>query len=87
MNEVPEVGSKWRHAKGDIYEVAMISNGNTSDPERYPITVIYKSDSGVWSRPLSDWHRSMVLVPSKNTRIENIINTISHILGFGIFIN
>ena len=52
--------SRWRHSNGNIYAVLLITNEHSENQDRYPTTVVYR-DYGykVWSRPLSDWHRSM----------------------------
>lgn len=48
--------SRWRHSNGNIYAVVLIAN-EYSD---YPTTVVYRDyDGRTWSKPLSDWHRSM----------------------------
>lgn len=57
---MPDVGSKWTHTNGNLYEVIAIANKDTEYPDKYPITVVYKGENGkIWSRPLSDWSRSM----------------------------
>lgn len=61
-SEKPEVtvGSRWLHRNGIPYEVVMFTNEHTEYPDKYPVTVVYRGDNGkTWSRPLSDWHRSM----------------------------
>ena len=56
----PELESIWNHANGSKYTVLMFSNEQTTKPEQYPVTIIYKDDKGqVWSRALDDWYRSM----------------------------
>jgi hypothetical protein len=62
--QIPAHKSLWKHKNGNIYEVLMITNLESERPE-YPITVVYCNARNfkVWSRPLSEWHRSM-------TRIE-----------------
>ena len=56
----PRPRSVWQHRDGDIYKVVMLANEATEQPDRYPVTVVYRGKDGkVWSRPLSDWHRSM----------------------------
>lgn len=57
----PEPGSIWRHRNGAVYAVLFIAN--KPDNDRYPETVIYRSNANgnIWARPLSDWHRSMTL--------------------------
>ena len=49
--------SKWKHYNGIEYKVIAIANEENT--EKYPTQVIYKGENGkVWSRLLSDWHRS-----------------------------
>jgi hypothetical protein len=61
---IPEDGSKWRHYNGMEYQVLMITNLDSTRPE-YPTTVVYVNtmNGKRWSRPLSEWHRSMTEVP------------------------
>lgn len=52
--------SRWRHSNGNIYAVILIANEHSENQDRYPTTVVYRDyDGRTWSRPLSDWHRSM----------------------------
>jgi len=52
----------WKHYNGNEYEVLMLTN-ELSTNEQYPVTVVYKNihTGSTWSKPLSDWHRSMTL--------------------------
>lgn len=54
----------YRHKNGNEYEVLLIANLGTERPEQYPVTVVYQhtKNGNVWSRPLSDWYRSMTKV-------------------------
>lgn len=53
-------GSVWVHTNGNRYMVLMLANEFTEHPDRYPATVVYRGENGrIWSRALSDWHRSM----------------------------
>jgi hypothetical protein len=62
--EAPEVHSKWVHYKSkQVYVVCAITN--TAHPsDNYPVTVVYKNklNETLWSRKLSDWHRSFTPV-------------------------
>lgn len=52
--------SRWRHSNGNTYAVILIANDHSENQDRYPTTVVYRGYNGkTWSRPLSDWHRSM----------------------------
>ena len=52
--------SRWTHSNGSTYTVILITNEHSEDQDRYPTTIVYRDcDYKVWSRPLSDWHRSM----------------------------
>lgn len=52
--------SRWRHSNGNTYTVLIITNEHSENQDRYPTTVVYRDcDYEVWSKPLSDWHRSM----------------------------
>ncbi|UXS01175.1 DUF1653 domain-containing protein [Agrobacterium tumefaciens] len=60
--EAPRAGSVWRHYNGATYEVLTITNAESSRP-KYPPTVVYRGlgNGKLWSRPLSDWNRSMTI--------------------------
>lgn len=63
--EYPAVESHWFHRNGLEYEVVGFTNSKTTNPDKYPVTIIYSGKNGnMWSRPLSDWHRSMTPAPS-----------------------
>lgn len=52
--------SRWTHSNGSAYTVILIANEHSENQDRYPTTVVYRDcDYEVWSKPLSDWHRSM----------------------------
>lgn len=57
---VPVNYSRWQHTNGNEYLVLLVTN-LTSTREEYPITVVYQGlvNGLVWSRPLSEWYRSM----------------------------
>lgn len=56
----PAIGTAWRHDNGNLYWVVGLSNQHSTDQNKYPATVHYMGGNGrQWSRPLSDWHRSM----------------------------
>jgi predicted alpha/beta hydrolase len=62
-NTLPRPTSEWQHSNGVLYVVLCIANEFTEQPDRYPQTVVYMGLNGrVWSRPATDWHRSMTLV-------------------------
>ncbi|MBU9200099.1 DUF1653 domain-containing protein [Burkholderia multivorans] len=63
MAELPRPTSEWRHQNGNRYTVLCIANEFTERPDKYPPTVVYQGLNGrIWSRPVSDWARSMTLV-------------------------
>lgn len=52
--------SRWTHSNGNTYTVFLITNKSSENQDRYPTTVVYIDCNGAtWSKPLSDWHRSM----------------------------
>lgn len=55
--------SLWQHRNGQIYSVFAIANKDSTNP-KYPVTVVYVNvhTRTIWTRPLSDWHRSMTLL-------------------------
>lgn len=57
---LPTPDSFWVHKDGAIYQVIQLANVDSTQPDRYPVTVVYRGEDGkVWSRPASDWYRSM----------------------------
>lgn len=53
----------WMHNNGNKYTVIGFANEYTSNPTKYPVTVIYRGHNGrVWSRPLEDWHHSFIYI-------------------------
>ena len=63
IDDAPEINSTWRHKNGALYKVAVITNVGSTRAE-YPPTVVYFNvmTDTCWSRPVSDWHRSMTRV-------------------------
>lgn len=57
-------GTIWKHRNGNEYQVIGFANLGTTNPNRYPLTVIYRntSNGSTWTRPVHDWHRSMTEV-------------------------
>lgn len=55
----PKPGSIWVDTNGKQYKIECITN-TSARSSQYPITVVYVNthNKTVWSRPLSDWHRS-----------------------------
>lgn len=51
------INKQWVHiSTGNIYSVLFLTNENTSDPIKFPITVVYKDNKeNIWSRPLKDF--------------------------------
>lgn len=60
---LPAPASEWRHRNGIVYVVMLIANEGSERPE-YPPTVVYynKQTNTPYSRPVSDWARSMTEV-------------------------
>lgn len=60
-NPIP--GMVYEHDNGNLYQVMMITNQQTTRPEQYPVTVVYFNirNGTTWSRPVSEWDRSFSL--------------------------
>lgn len=59
MDKDIEKGSLWIHSNGCEYKVIALTNLHSSN-DNYVPTVVYQGLNGLkWSRPVSDWHRSM----------------------------
>lgn len=70
---VPAKDEVWRHYNGILYVVEALANEYTTRDE-YPATVVYRGPNRrVWSRPLSDWHRSMTYVARLEAKDEPTI--------------
>lgn len=65
--DIPKPGSIWQHrTKAVDYEVMYITNERSTDPDKWPVTVVYRETGKsanasvpIWSRPLVDWFKSM----------------------------
>lgn len=64
----PEPKERWTHRNGNVYVVLMLANEASENTEKYPVTVVYRNvkNKTVWSRKLSDWHRSFTLNVKKD---------------------
>ncbi len=71
--KIPLLKSEWVHSNGAVYVVSAISNIETADHDKYPITVFYhgKFNNKLWSRPVNDWYRSMTLVKEWEIETHN----------------
>ncbi|UVK46751.1 DUF1653 domain-containing protein [Mesorhizobium sp. AR07] len=65
MRNDPQIGQSWQHHSGRMYQVILVTN-TTHPSDKFPVTVVYQNmtNATVWSRPLSDWHRSFTEMPS-----------------------
>lgn len=58
IREIPKPWTVWEHTSGEIYIPFMLTNMDSDRPD-YPKMVHYFNRKGnVFSKPLSDWHRS-----------------------------
>jgi hypothetical protein len=60
-----------KHRNGIMYRVITLTNTNSKNP-KYPLTVVYQtvSNGNLWSRPLSDWQRSMTFIEVPVTTVN-----------------
>jgi len=59
----PKCGEFYRHTNGNVYQVMFMTNAFSENHDKYPPTVVYSGSNGrIWSRPVSDWSRSMTLI-------------------------
>lgn len=65
--DMPMVGSRWMHRNGNVYQVIAFTNTSKDavrfkpdEVERYPDMIIYQNvnNGTLWSREVTDWHRS-----------------------------
>jgi hypothetical protein len=61
---VPMIGERWRHYKGSIYTVVLVTNQRAvRDKDEFPVTVCYRDPDGQhWSRPLASFKDKFVRV-------------------------
>ncbi len=53
------LGTRWQHSNG-VYVPYDFTNLGSNEEMKYPPRVSYRGENGkVWSRSISDWHRSM----------------------------
>ena len=56
---LPSVGDWWTHHNGNRYEVVLLSNEDSDNPD-YPVTVSYRGENGkVWSKTLENFLAKM----------------------------
>ncbi|WP_316201017.1 MULTISPECIES: hypothetical protein [unclassified Bradyrhizobium] len=57
----PQIGSIWSHYNGNLYEVVLFTNVDSTRPDRYPTTIVHRNilNGKYYSRKLTDWDRSM----------------------------
>ncbi|WP_316194406.1 hypothetical protein [Bradyrhizobium sp. SZCCHNRI3052] len=57
----PEIGSIWSHYNGNVYEVVMFTNIDSTRQDQYPTTIVHRNvvNGKNYSRKLADWKRSM----------------------------
>lgn len=49
-----KAGMVIRHHSGRVYSVLHVANTHGNDPQRFPVTIVYRGANGhVWSRPAS----------------------------------
>lgn len=60
MPNKPKVNSQWTHRNGIVYQVMLFTNVGSAKGA-YPEQIVYFNicNKKVYSRALSDWHRSM----------------------------
>lgn len=53
----PRPGANFKHHSGRTYVILHITNIEATDPEKFPIEVVYRNihNGTVWSRPLDKW--------------------------------
>ena len=57
------VGKQYKHKKGTIYTVIMLTNTGSDDSIGHPINVVYMGQDGkIWSRLLSEWDERCKLI-------------------------
>lgn len=80
-SELPVVGMCYTHHNGRVYRVTAITNADSLDPVKYPVSVVYKNESlgTVWSREASDWWRSFKPVPTERERFVEMVREFSGI--------
>ncbi len=59
-------GSTWMHYSGNRYTVICVANEESEYPEKYPVTVVYRSEfNRIWSRPLAGFLDNFIEVNAK----------------------
>jgi 2-succinyl-5-enolpyruvyl-6-hydroxy-3-cyclohexene-1-carboxylate synthase len=79
LTALPELRSLWTHRNGNLYQVVIFTNVPTAGvPNKagYEETVVYRNmaNGTHYSRPVSDWHRSMTpaTFSAKQLRLQNL---------------
>lgn len=74
-DDLPIVGRRYMHTNGICYTVLCLTNMDATpeNAKKYPIDVIYVGENGkVWSRRLSDWWRSFILIDQSPANNESV---------------
>jgi hypothetical protein len=68
INELPIIGSTYRHKNGNTYKVMLIANIHSINDD-YPVTIVYEgySNKRIWAKPLDNFLQKMSLVPDKES--------------------
>ena len=68
--EKVEAGTIWQHKNGNKYSVVLLANERSERLEEYPVMVVYENidNHTVWTRKLTDWHRSMTRSEIENNK-------------------
>jgi hypothetical protein len=63
IEELPKIGSTYRHNNGNTYKVILIANIDSNN-EQYPITIIYEgySNHKIWAKTLDNFLLKMSLI-------------------------
>lgn len=63
---IPKDCSHWRHRNGNDYWVVLIANRDSTRPDEFPITVVYRgSNQRIWAKPLDDFLTKMTPIPEE----------------------
>ncbi len=70
MTAMIEPGTRWRHYKGNVYEVLAIGCMKATDEKVVVYQQVGHGHRSVWVRPLREWQELVPISDSSGSKIE-----------------
>lgn len=67
----PAPQERYRHRSGREYTVIALANEHTTQPDSYPVMVVYQGDNGnIWAKELNVFLAKMTPIPNDTVDVE-----------------